>query len=583
MGPLSNRMTSRRSLVAGSIGSIVATATLAVPARTRGQVYPGTRVNGIDISGYSAGATEWILRNSFALFEEQAVTYAFGERLWHASLADLGMSIDYEAVVDQAMRHGRDGSVLGRYTMLMQASHARVIPLILNRDEAALRKFLEDIGRELAVSPRDARLEVQGGEVVIVEHVAGQELDLDQAVEATNREVGSGRPVTIELATVPVEPTVSAADIAPAREDAMRMVSGPVSFTHGGLSYPIDVATLSAALTIGTDNTARLDAGAMAFRLDAIAEAVSMPPQNVKLGWDGGLYVVEGDVDGVAVDRETLAGAIEDLARGTRREGPLPITAVKAAARADNIDELGIAGHIATGSSSFAGSSVARAENVAVSARHISYKLVAPGELFSFNDLLGPITLENGFVEGTIIQGDWTASDLGGGVCQVSTTVFRAAANAGFQFIEWNPHSWRLAFYEADGSPPGYDGAIYQPNTPDEMEKDLVFANPLDSWLLLQTVIDNGTVSAHFYGRSNGWTVELGEPRIGPPKPIPEPVERINPNLAPGERIMVQQAQAGVTVALHRTVIAADGSTVSDGDFVSDYRSVPEAWEVGPG
>src|SRR5690606_33302508 len=128
------------------------------------------------------------------------------------------------------------------------------------------------------------------------------------------------------------------------------------------------------------------------------------------------------------------------------------------------------------------------------------------GGEFSFNNLLGPITVENGFVEGTIIEGDFVATDIGGGVCQVSTTVFRAAANAGFQFSEWHPHSWRLAFYEADGSPPGYDGAIYQ--APD-WELDLRFTNPLDSWLLLTMVVEGESVHAHFYGRDNGWTTTI--------------------------------------------------------------------------
>ncbi|MEJ7902141.1 MAG: VanW family protein, partial [Thermomicrobiales bacterium] len=119
---------------------------------------------------------------------------------------------------------------------------------------------------------------------------------------------------------------------------------------------------------------------------------------------------------------------------------------------------------------------------------------------------------------GKIIQGNWTASDLGGGVCQVSTTVFRAALLSGFKFNEWYAHGWRLAFYEADGSPPGMDAAIYQPNNADEFEKDLVFENPLDSWLLLMMVVDGDTAYAHLYGRDNGWTTEIFEPRVSEPK-----------------------------------------------------------------
>src|SRR5699024_8225380 len=128
-----------------------------------------------------------------------------------------------------------------------------------------------------------------------------------------------------------------------------------------------------------------------------------------------------------------------ELVTSNDRIDELPMRSVKADARVDNLDSLGLTSLLGQGSSSFAGSSFARGENVRISADHINYKLVAPGEVFSFNELIGPISEDNGYVAGTIIQGDWAATDIGGGVCQVSTTVFRAAANAGFRFKEWNP------------------------------------------------------------------------------------------------------------------------------------------------
>lgn len=568
----------RRSMVAGSIGAIVTAGAVAIPASCSGQVYPGTRVHGVDIAGNTPAGAEALLRDALAAFEARAVTYTFEGRRWDVSLADLGLTIDYETMIERAMSHGRDDGLLSRYASLVAEIGERDIPLALEWDTSVARATLEDIGREIAVDPQDAVLEFRDGVAAIVDGVHGQALDIDDAMGATEAVIALGEPGVVRLATLPVTPDVTAADLVEARETATRLVGEPVVLTHDGLSYPVDTATLRDALVIEGGHTPRLDATKLAERLDTIAGAVYVRPRNVKLGWDGGLYVVEEDVDGMRVDREALETKVLELATVAGRVGPLPVVPVKAEARTDNIPELGIEHYIASGSSSFAGSSAARAENVAVSARNISFKLVPPGGEFSFNNLLGPITVENGFVEGTIIEGDFVATDIGGGVCQVSTTVFRAAANAGFQFSEWHPHSWRLAFYEADGSPPGYDGAIYQ--APD-WELDLRFTNPLDSWLLLTMVVEGESVHAHFYGRDNGWTTTIGEPRLSEPKPIPEPRERVSSSLAPGDRRLVQHASAGVTVSIRRTVTAADGSIVSDGDFVSDYRSVPEVWEVG--
>jgi vancomycin resistance protein YoaR len=574
-------MMSRRRLVAGSVGAMVAGAAVAVPASTSGQIYPGTSVHGVDVSGLSPRAGEALLRVTFAPLERHAVTWSFEDRSWEASLADIGMEIDYDAMIACAMDHGRDGSVLDRYSAWL-VDGARDVPLVLKRDEAALRSVLEGIAEDLAVVPTDARLVARNGGVAIVDHLPGRKLDVERAIADTEREVCDAETASVTLVTEPVAPRLMTADLARAGRDAERLVAEAVVFTHAGETYPIGPDDLTDALVIENGRGATLDIDRIADRLDAIAAVVVVPARNVMLGWNDGLYVVEDDIEGSEVDREALAAAVLDTASSDVRTAPLPMRPVRAAARADNLDELGLDGHLAYGSSSFAGSSDSRHANVIVSAENISYKLVAPGERFSFNDLLGPISEENGFVSGTIIQGNWEASDIGGGVCQVSTTVFRAAANAGFRFAEWHPHSWRLAFYEADGSPPGFDGAIYQPNNADEIEKDLVFENPLDSWLLLMMVIDGDTVRAHFYGRDPGWTVELGEARLSEPKPIPDPVERVNASLAPGERVKGQNAKAGVTVRIRRTVTAADGSVIADGDFVSDYRSVPEAWEVGP-
>jgi len=577
-----NRLISRRSMIAGSLGATMTAVAIALPARCSGHVYPGTNVHGINLSGMSRAGGERLLRSTFSAMESNAVTYAFEGRTWNASLADLGMAVDYGAMIEEAMAQGRDGNVVNRYLTLMAEGEERWVPLAIQRDHSTLDSYLARIATDIDTEARNARLVRNGAHVDIRDHVAGRRLDLEQARTETIAAVSTGRTTAIELATASVAPDVTSSQLAAAREEALLLIGESIIFTYGNDNFPIDSERLAAALTIDRDGTASLMADRIGDRLDEIERAVATAPRNVMLGWDDGLYVVEDDVDGAALDRETLAQLLTATARSKTRTAPLPVTSVGAEARADNVDDLGIDGHLAYGSSSFAGSSETRATNVVVSANNISYQLVGPGESFSFNDLLGPITVDNGFVEGTIILGDWAASDLGGGVCQVSTTVFRAAQNAGFRFHEWNPHSWRLGFYEADGSSPGLDAAIYQPNTPDEFEKDLIFENPLDSWLLLMMVVDGDTVHAHLYGRDNGWNVEVFDARVSKPKPVGEPVERENSALAPGERRKVQNAQPGYIVRVRRKVTAADGTVISDGDFVSDYRSQPEAWETGP-
>lgn len=570
-------------MLAGSVGAIAFVGTAAIPLQCAGKIYPGTQVQGISVAGMTPDNGEEMLREHLGLYGAHAVTFEFEGKVWQPSLEALGVSIDYETVLDRAMDEGRRGGLIDRYRTYLTHEVSREVGLAFQKDTTVLAAYIEEIGKDVYVAPRNATLTQHDGDIGIQAEIAGRALDRDAAIRATLELVRAGESGVIPLRTMSVAPAVTANDLQGAKEDAWRLVSEPVVFVRDDVDYPVESEHLTAALKIGSDNLASLDTSRLGERMKQIAQGVAVPPRNVKLGWNGGLYVHRDDSDGVEADVEAMATLIQDLAATSRRRVELPTKPVQAAARANNVNELGIDEHIGAGSSSFAGSSTARSANVGVSADNISFKLVGPGDRFSFNEQLGPITEEYGYIAGTIIQGDWVASDIGGGVCQVSTTVFRAAVNAGFRFSEWNPHSWRLAFYEADGTSPGLDAAIYQPNTEGEGEQDLTFVNPLDSWLLLMMVIDGDTVSAHFYGKNPGWQVDLFPARISEPRPAGAPVERINEALASGERRRVHQSQPGYTVAIRRTVTDSDGTVLADGDFISDYQPQPEAWEIGPG
>lgn len=568
-------------MLAGALATVVAVPVVALPARYNGQVYPGAAVEDVSLGGLTRDEALAKLKGALSAYEQRAVSLQFEDHIWTATLAEVGGSIDYEATLDLAMQHGRE-SVTDRYTEFFAASGSSDIPLVVDWDEETALTFLETLAPNIDIEARNARLYRENGEIQMIDSVVGRALDRAAAVADIEEAVRAHAFTEISLTTEDVQPEVTTAELEPYKNQAIQLIGEQVVLKHGDLNYPISAEHLAQALVINSDNVPAIDPAAIKDRLDAIAADIAVSPKNVMLGWDDGLYVVEDDVDGLQMDREATEALIAELANSTERSAPLPTKVAKAAARADNYKELGIDDHLAYGSSSFAGSSWERATNVGVSANNISYKLVAPGEVFSFNDLLGPISLDAGFVAGTIISGDWTATDIGGGVCQVSTTVFRCAARAGFQFNEWHHHSWRLNFYEIDGSPPGFDAAIYQPNGPGQMTLDLTFTNTLESWLLLMMVVDGDIVTAHMYGKDPGWEVTFGDVWVSDPIPPGDPVERINESLARGERKWVSGSSPGYQVVLPRTVKAKDGSIISEGTFVSNYVAQPETWEVGP-
>lgn len=580
------RLISRRSLIATGIAALGATAGIAVPLTTRGSFYPGTVVGGMDISELSMSQAEQVLRSHFAAFEAAAVDFVFEEQQWTASLADLGYQIDYEATLEAAYRHGRDGSVVERYAGVLVTTNQEQYPVVFTHDEESLVAFLEKIGPEIKGAARDARLYFSDGTVKLLDNRDGRQLDIDRAVAITRTAIPAATRTRVELETLPVVSQVTSDDLASVHQQAQTLISDTIRIVSGDTRWTVPKEMLINALVLpeeGEISPPYLDQEMLAGAMGDIADEMYTPPVNAVVGWDGGVFAVENDIPGQEVDIDALTAALADAAASTdERSVDLPLREVPAKVRADNLDDLGITALIAEGSSSFAGSSEARAENVRVSAEHLTHTLIPPHGTCSFNEALGPISLDNGFVEGKIIKGEWIESDLGGGACQASTTVFRAALYAGLEFTEWHPHSFRLAFYEADGSDPGIDAAIYQPNDEWEWELDLVFTNPTDSWMLMEMTTEGETAVTSLYGTPTGYDVEVTVPYISDPIKPDGPLEKVDDKLKKGDRQQITTEADGYKVIMHRKV-TREGEIISEEDFVSEYQPQRETWLIGPG
>ncbi|MGI8482651.1 MAG: VanW family protein [Thermomicrobiales bacterium] len=582
------RLVSRRSFLGGGLAAIGATAAIAIPAGCQGQLYRGTAVLQFDLGGKSMAAADHELRQQLARFEQEAVTFrqADGPKTWTASLGDLGYRIDYAATLAAAFQHGRDSGLSGRYlTWFDGGNHRQVFPLVFVRNDETLPSYLSAIDAEVAEPAVDAKLVQTGSEIEVQPDVSGQKLDIASVRTAVDASVHEAHGGTVVLTMAPVLAGITTDSLSQVRQAAASLLEGPVMIVAGDTSWAIEPDTLAAALVIPETSSKvapSLDPTKLTDVVTETADSLAVRPINAVVGWDNGPYAIKKGEYGRRVEPAALAIAVAEAATREDRVAQVPVIDIAPDVRSDNLSTLGLTELIATGDSSFAGSSEDRIVNVQVAAQHISATLIPPGTQFSFNDSLGPISVDNGYVDGKIIKGDWYASDLGGGVCQVSTTVYRAALRAGMVFDEWHPHSFRVSFYELDGWPMGIDAAIYQPNTPDEWELDLKFTNTSDTWMLLQMVEDRGHVAAQLYGTSLGYDVELSTPEVSEPIAPPEPQERKTDALPAGQTQALQTSAPGYNVSLTRT-FSKDGKVVDQDTFVSHYQPQPEIWSIGTG
>ncbi len=245
---------------------------------------------------------------------------------------------------------------------------------------------------------------------------------------------------------------------------------------------------------------------------------------------------------------------------------PIPITILNPNLTTDKVNKMGIKELIGTGTSLFQHSIENRIYNVNLAASRLNGILVAPGETFSFAKAIGDISSFTGYKQAYVIQNGKTILGDGGGVCQVSTTLFRAILNAGLPVVERTAHAYRVGYYEQD-SPPGIDATVYVPSV------DLKFKNDTGNHILIQTLVDLDQLRLTFmlYGTRDGRISVLSTPVITSQVPAPEPKYEDDPTLAKGVVKQVDFAAAGAKVYFTRTV-TKNGKTLISETFNSNYR-----------
>lgn len=231
----------------------------------------------------------------------------------------------------------------------------------------------------------------------------------------------------------------------------------------------------------------------------------------------------------------------------------------------------GITAHLGTGITNYYGSSLARITNIHVGTRRFQDRLVTDS-VVSFNKILGPISRRAGFVTGLVIAGDQTASGIGGGICQVSTTVFRTLYVAGLPVLQRRPHSYQVFYYK----PQGLDAAIYQPSL------DLKFKNTTGAPLWFQAEWDDEKhdLNIHVFGKRLPYRVNIVGPKILSETASPPDRFVKDPKLAKGQRKQIDWAAKGARIAVHRQFIK-NGEVVSQETLYSQYRPWPNIFLIG--
>jgi vancomycin resistance protein YoaR len=565
-----------------------------------GRIYPGVSVAGIDLSGMSTDEAAALLAQKLDYPEQGKIIFQEGTNAWVAKPGEVGLLLDSQTSALAAYNVGRGDGLISRLTTQFWAwYHGEDIPPLYVLDERIAQHYLMKIAEGVDRPVIEASLEVDGVEVVVLEGQVGLTLDVPGAIEDLQAHVQTLTDGVITLKVTETPPVImdvnEQAEIARQILGAPLVIKVPDSEEDDPGPWTFEPPALAQMLTIErveTPEGARYQVGLnsdnLRVFLNGVAPGFVRYPENARFIFNDDtrqLDLIRPAVIGRALDVETSIQLVNEKVMEGEHTVMLDMEYTNPPVVNDmTAEELGISEAVSVHTSYFYGSSASRIKNIQTASARFHGVLIPPGETFSMADVLGDVSLDTGYAEALIIFGDRTIKGVGGGVCQVSTTLFRTVFFGGYPVLERHPHAYRVGYYEqtaSGGHNPDYaglDATVFVPVV------DFRFTNDSPNWLLMETYVnpDARTLTWKFYSTSDGRVVEWHT--TGPNNVVepPDPKYEENPELAKGEVKQVDWAAEGADVTVNRMVYK-NGDLYFDDAFSTHYMPWQAVYQYGPG
>ncbi len=554
-----------------------------------GKAYPGVSAAGIPMAGMDRLQVEVALAGQLSYPRSGTILFTDGEHQWAARPIELGLTIDTAAMADRVMQIGREGPLLRQIQEQLGAWAAgRAIPVIAYFDQPTAQRYLTQLAEQIDRPQIEASLSLNGVEVQMRNGQIGREVNVPTTIGALTPVVTQMVDAQVPLVVDETPPLVL--DASNQAQLAQEIVSRPLVITApdaGPWSFdPPALADMLRINLIAQDGESHyqvgLDEGLLSTHLENLALQLKREPVNARFIFNDEtrqLDLLEPAVSGRLLNVQASLTAINEGLLAGQHEIPLVFDWGKPTVGDDaTAEDLGISEAVSVVSTYFSGSSSERRQNIATASGAFHGLLIPPGGILSMADVLGDISLDNGYAEALIIFGGRTIKGVGGGVCQVSTTLFRTAFFGGYEIIERHPHAYRVGYYEqGPNSPgPGFDATVFIPDV------DFRFRNDTQYWLLSETYIYGDQLLWKFYSTSDGRQVDWSS---SGPKHVEEakkPIYRENPDLRKGKIKQVEWEADGMDVVVHRTV-TRDGVLLHEDRIKTHYIPWRAVYEFGPG
>jgi vancomycin resistance protein YoaR len=533
----------------------------------------GATIAGLDVDGLSTTEAVRKLERRYEALKTTPAVFTVGPREWRIRPNEMILEVDWAAAVETARRQG-DGfaPVRGLRRLGARFFGADVTPRA-RVESAILAHKLDVLSGRIDRRQREAAIRLRGLQPEVVRGATGRTLQRDAAARlivsslvSLERAAPTALPVRIS------QPDITAAELTPALAQVRTAVSAPVRLAFGQTRWRLPRWRIAKMLVLpGRGRTSVGIGGAGANEFFArFRTSVDREPVDAE-------FVIQADdrvgvrpsrpgleLDVAAASRAILAAALSPSDRVARLavERAVPERTTREA-RA-----MGITGRVA-GYTTYYGGEPNRIHNVQLVARMVDGAMIAPGTTFSFNETTGERGPDRGFREAPVIINGELQNGIGGGVCQVSTTVFNAAYEAGLPIESRTNHALYISHY-----PQGRDATVNYPDI------DLKFKNDTGKWLLLRTFVGSSALTVKLYGTPQNRRVES---ETGPLEVTGGPGAKRVPDrgMWTGEQVVDDFGEPSRRTRVTRRVYSENDKLLSETTWTSWYRSEPKIVRYG--
>jgi vancomycin resistance protein YoaR len=552
-------------------------------AFTQGRIHPHVSVGGVAVGGMTEAQAAAVLAKALPAKSSRHVGVSYQDHTWTIRPAQLGMTFDGAALASSAMAYGRSAGFFGDIGQRIRAMFGSVaLPATASVDPERLNGFIDKIAETTDVAPTDAGVKMQGLTGVVTRSKSGMALDRARLTEmvltaftSTARTVAA--PVNVR------QPDVNDQAAEAARALATSMVASPAKVVWGTRSWTLSQSDLAKMLAFrkvpggqAVSATSALEPYVSASTETSIFEprlgvAADGRARDARFRARNGVVKIIPSSTGVGPDFTALSVALTEVLKSpvgapravelhTRKTEPKISTAM---ARKMNIHE-----RISSFTTAYDPSVKPRVNNIHVLGDALDGKLIAPGATFSFNKAVGERTAAKGYQVANVIVSGKLEQALGGGICQVGTTMFNAVFKSGLPVIERHNHSFYISHY-----PKGRDATVSW-NGP-----DLKFKNDTNTWMLIATSYTPSSISIALYGTNPGYSVESTTSAFYDETPFPTETVK-DPTLHDGQKVVEDVGETGRTCIVTR-IVKLNGRLVRRDTFKSVYKPKIEVVHVG--